>query len=188
MAQTYAGILRANVVGGIDDSFYEYQPRVSELFLANGVPYEFNDEGQLVPSGSATAYIASVEPAIDVLNNPRLATAREHLIEAERRLRELDPEEAVDEGRQAVEAAMLALLAAHNVTIPSVRQAQQLFDALVNAGTLPRDGENIVHATPRFRNRTRAGHAVGAPVTVGEVEAAVAATAASVLFLADKLP
>jgi hypothetical protein len=108
----YVASMDAYLSGGIDYTGLEFRSRITELFLANGVPYQFNDDDQLIPSGSPTVYVASVEPAMDVLDDERLSTAREHLIEAQRRLQEPDPEEAVDEARQAVEAAMIALLTA----------------------------------------------------------------------------
>jgi hypothetical protein len=46
---------------------------------------------------------ATVQLALDVLDDPRLADARTHLVEAQQRLQEHDPDEAVDEARMAVE-------------------------------------------------------------------------------------
>lgn len=180
------------VPGEVNYVHGDFMGRVTELFLANGVPYEFDDEGQLVPSGSATAYTASVEPAMDVLEDPRLITSRHHLIEAQRRLQEPDAEQAVDQARMAVEAAMIAVLNSRGIPIPS-RTPDRLFDALAptdpNAPrAMSREGLELVLATPRFRGRTAAGHAGGAAVALGEAQAAVAAAAASILFLADKLP
>ena len=180
------------VPGGVNYVRSDFMGRVTELFLANGVPYEFDDDGQLAPSGSATVYTASVAPAMDVLDDPRLIISRQHLIEAQRRLQEPDAEEAADEARLAVEAAMIAVLTARAIPIPS-RTPDRLFDALAPTDTnapraMSRDGLELVLATSRFRGRTAAGHAGGAPVALGEAQAAVAAAAASILFLADKLP
>ena len=183
----------ADLSGGIDQTFYEFGHRVTELFTANGIPYELDEQGQFLPRGSLTVSVAAVEPAMDVLDDARLAIARVHLIEAQRRLREPDPEEAVDEARQAVEAAMLGVLDAHNIPRPHTRTPDQLYKAL----TLPypsappamsRDAIELVLASPRFRGRTAAGHAGGAQVSLKEAEAAVAAAAASILYLADKFP
>ncbi|HTX10391.1 MAG TPA: hypothetical protein VME22_17340 [Solirubrobacteraceae bacterium] len=179
--------------GGIDYTLHQYQERLIELFVGNGVPWELDEEGRFVPSGSPTVTAAAVQPAMDVLDDPRLTDARGHLIEAQRRLREPDPEEAVDEARQAVEAAMLAVLDAHGIPWPGTRTPDQLYNALAPTDptaprAMSRDAIELVLAAPRFRGRTAAGHAGGAPVTLGEAEATVAAAAAALLYLADKLP
>jgi hypothetical protein len=183
----------ADLSGGIDPTYHEYQARLSELFLANGIPYELDDEGHFVPSGSPTVFATSVGPAMDALDEPRLATARMHLIEAQRRLQEPDQEEAVDEARQAVEAAMIAVLDACGIPVPEKRQPDELFNALApkdpdQPRAMSRDALELVLATPRFRGRTAAGHAGGPAVTLGEAQAAVAAASAAILYLADKLP
>ena len=193
LGRELVGRAGADLSGGIDQTYHEFQARVIELFVSNGVPYELDDAGQFVPSASPTVSVAAVEPAMDVLHDPRLTDAREHLIEAQRRLREPDPEEAVDEARQGVEAAMLAVLDAHGLPRPGTRTPDNLFNALAPSDesapqAMPRDAQELVLATPRFRGRTRAGHAGGAPVTLREAEAAVAAAAAAILYLADKLP
>jgi hypothetical protein len=135
------------------------------------------------PSVSAV----SVQPAVDVLNNPLLEDARHHFTEALRRLGEPGLEEAVDESRQAVEAGMLAVLDARGIERPAKRQPQTLFDALVAAG-MPDNAQELVLAAPRFRGRTRAGHAGGPAVSLDEAQASIAAAAAALLYLAGKLP
>jgi HEPN domain-containing protein len=159
---------------------------IAEMFAANGVPYQF-EEGQLMPTLSPTASAAAVQPAVDVLDDPRLADARAHYLEALRRLQEPDPDEAVDEARQAVEEALLALIDAHGVPRPERHQANNLFLSLV-PNVISNAAQELVLATPRFRNQTRAGHAGQPRVTLGEAQAAVASAAGSLLYLADKLP
>ncbi len=173
--------------GRTDPGILRFQADVAELFLTNGVPYEFDDGGRLRPSMSPSVSAVSVEPAVDVLNNPLLQDASHHFTEARRRLGEPDPEEAVDEARQAVEAGMLAVLDARNIPRPEKRQAQALFAALVARG-MPNTAEELVLAAPRFRGRTSAGHAGGPAVSLDEAQAAVAAAAAALLYLAGKLP
>lgn len=154
-----------------------FEARVSELLLTNGTPYHFKAE-RLVPSVSPIAVGAAIEPAVDVLSDPRLDDAHHHFVEALRRLQEPDPDEAVDEARQAVESAMLALLDAKGILKPSKHQPQDLFNALV-PDAVSRDAEELVLATARFRGRTRAGHAGRPPVKLHEAEAAVASAAGS---------
>lgn len=165
---------------------------ITTLFIENGVPYEFGENGHLVPVGSATASEFAIQPALDVLEDERFADARSHLIEAQKRLRESDPDEAVDEARMAVEHGMLAVIDGTGTPRPARRQANELFDALANRDDAQpvfpdRHAEELILAVPRFRGRTSAGHAGGPAIELGEAEAVVAGAAASLLFLATKL-
>jgi hypothetical protein len=164
---------------------------IAQLFIENGVPYGFDETGRLAPTGSAAMSAATVQPALDVLDDPRLANARTHLVEAQQRLQEHDPDEAVDEARMAVEYGMLALLDATGTPRPAKHQPQDLFNALAAPGqgppVLSRAAEELVLSAPRFRGRTTAGHAGSAAVEQGEAEAVVGAAAAALVFLASKL-
>jgi hypothetical protein len=167
----------------------QFEAEVTELFVANGTPYEF-ENGRLVPTMSPAVIGAAIHPALDALDDSRLSNARNHFQEGLRRLQEPDADKAVDETRQAVEAAMLAVIDAHvGATRPDRNQPQDLFNALVEGTTgVERTAEELVLAAPRFRGRTSAGHAGGATVTIEEARAAVASGAASLLYLASKLP
>jgi HEPN domain-containing protein len=148
----------------------------------------------LVPSISPTASAASIQPAVDDLNDSRLAQAQGHFGEALRRLEEPDTDEAVDEARQATEAAMLAVLNATGIAIPDRRQPDELFNALApndpdDRRAMSRDAMELVLAAARFRGRTRsAGHSGGPAVTLDEARAVVASAAAALLYLASTLP
>jgi HEPN domain-containing protein len=171
----------------------EWTEYVTDVFASNGVPYHYDDDLRLVPSMSPAVSASSIQPAVEVLNDPRLSVARHHFTEALRRLEEPDPDEAVDEARQAIEAAMIAVLNATGLSMPARRQPGDLFDALAPSDetaprAMSRDALEIVLAAPRFRGRTSAGHSGGAPVTLPEAQAAVAAAAAGLLYLAAKLP
>lgn len=161
---------------------------IDRVLARNGIPYGFDGDGRLAPTGSRTMAEATIVPAYDALEDARLSAARTHVIEAVQRLREADEAEAVDEARMAVEAGMLALLDAHSVARPAKHQPQDLFNALVDAGILTRDCEELILAAPRFRGRTQAGHAGKPPVIMSEAEAAVGAGASALVFIAGKLP
>jgi hypothetical protein len=163
------------------------QHRIEQMLAINGIPFSFGSDGRLSPSGSRVAAELSLAPAYDVLDDARFSDSRRHLSEAIQRLGEPDEAEAVDEARMAVEAGMLAVIDSQGVARPARRQPQELFNALVNAGVLSRDVEELVLATPRFRGRTEAGHAGGAPVTRDEAEAAVAGAAAALVLRAGRL-
>lgn len=194
--QLFADFLGLAVKGAISQAFdvmradeagdYIYDT-LTELFTSNGIPYLINESGDVVPSGGAAMSEAALQPAMDVLDDPRLQTAMSHLVEAQKRLQEHDPDEAVDEARMAVEYGMLALLDATSTPRPHRHQPNDLFNAL-EPTVLSRDGEELVLAAPRFRGRTSAGHAGSTPVTPGEAEAVVGAAAAALVFLVDKLP
>lgn len=141
---------------------------ITALFIENGIPYEFGDDGHIVSVGSSTAGELAIQPALDVLEDDRLADARSHLIKAQKRFREGDPDEAVDEARMAVEHGMLAVIDATGTPRPGRRQGNDLFDALTNRDDAPpafanRHAEELILAAPRFRGRTSAGHAGGPP-------------------------
>jgi hypothetical protein len=167
---------------------WDLRDRIGRLLSRNGVPFGFGEDGRLAPTGSRVMAEATLVPAYDALEDPRMADARRHLIEAVQRLAEPDDDEAVDEARMAVEAGMLALLDARSVPHPAKRQPQDLFDALVDDGALSRNVQEIVLAAPRFRGRTRAGHAGGPAVSDAEAEAAVGAAASALRLIAGALP
>jgi hypothetical protein len=175
-----------------EEATREVHDGITQLFVDNGVPYGFDETGRLAPTGSSAMSAATLQPALDVLDDQRLASARTHLVEAQRRLREHDPDEAVDEARMAVEYGLLALLDATGTPRPPRHQPQDLFNGLVAPSQAPpvlsRSAEELVLSAPRFRGRTTAGHAGTAPVEQGEAEAVVGAAAAALRFLADKLP
>src|SRR4051794_19031093 len=56
---------------------------ITQLFIDNGVPYGYDDQGHLVPTGSAVASGMTLQPALDVLDDSRLGHARTHLMEAQ---------------------------------------------------------------------------------------------------------
>jgi hypothetical protein len=171
-----------------DEAHRDVYNSITTLFSENGVPYAFDGNARLAPTGSATMVAATLQPSLDVLADPRLADSRSHLLEAQRRLQEPDPDEAVDEARMAVEYGLLALLDASGSPRPTKHQPNDLFHALVTAQIVSRDAEELVLSVARFRGRTAAGHAGNTRVQLGEAEAAVGAAAAALLFLAHKLP
>jgi HEPN domain-containing protein len=166
---------------------------INELFASNAVPFAFDESGQLVATGSVTVSALALQPALDVLEDSRLADARRHLLDAQRRLNENRPDKAVDDARFAVEYAMLAVLDATNTPRPEKHQPDDLFDALApprdeQAWVVSRTARELVLGATRLRGRTNAGHAGLRELTPGEAEAAIASAAAAVLLLADYLP
>lgn len=174
-------------VAGMVEPHAEYEAAIDHLFSNNGVPFVW-DEGVLRRSGDAVVTQASVQPAISVLDDPRLAEARKDFRLALADMREGDHNGAVDNARQAIEATMLALIEATNTARPRKNQAQDLFNSLRDAKVLDSAVEHLVLGETRLRNKTKAGHAGKRDVESTETEAAIASAAASILYLGKILP
>lgn len=128
------------------------------------------------------------------LDDPRFATGPRIEFEAARQaLREGTPaalRRAVAESCNTVESAMKVLLDSHSVARPARENAQDLFNALRDAGLVPREAEEVVLSAPRFGNR-KGRHGAGPvphDVTEEEAEAVVGAAANAATFLARRLP
>jgi HEPN domain-containing protein len=130
-----------------------------------------------------------VQPALGALSDRRLSEASRHFQKALDDHHAGDPEDAVDEARLSVEAALLALIDARGLDRPDRHQAQALFETLVNEedGVLHRDAEALVLSAPRFRNQTRAGHTGRRPIGSDESESVIGAAASSLSYLSRLL-
>lgn len=134
---------------------------VNDLFANNGVPYAFSDGGLARTSDPAAAAVAT-QPALGLLDDPRLAEAKRYMNSALEELQKHEPAEAIDEARHVVEAALIAVIEDHpQADMPSRNQAQQLFNALRDATVVTNDIADLVLAAPRLRNQTEAGHSGG---------------------------
>jgi hypothetical protein len=138
--------------------------------------------------GDPTLAAVAVQPALSLLDTPGLQDAKRRLLDAMAKAQANRPDDAIDAARKAVEAGLLALIAASDqVEVPKKRQANDEFDALVNGGVLPRYAQELVLSAPRFRGRTDAGHVGGPAVGAQDDEAVIAAAAASLIYLAYTL-
>lgn len=163
--------------------------RVEELFTGNGVPYGYSeDDGRLTFQGDPTLAAVAVQPTLSLLDTPGLEDAKRRLLDAIAKAQSGRPDDAIDAARKSVEEGLLALIAASDdVEVPRMRQANNEFNALVEGGVLPRYAEELVLSAPRFRGRTDAGHAGGPAVSSEDAEAVIAASAASLIYLAYTL-
>jgi hypothetical protein len=96
--------------GRDDEARERTMHEINDLFASNAVPFAFGENGEVVATGSVTVSALALQPALDALEDSRLADARRHLLDAQRRLNENRPDKAVDDARFAVEHAMLAVL------------------------------------------------------------------------------
>jgi HEPN domain-containing protein len=162
-----------------------FDSTVEGLLQRNGVPYRIEGT-ELVRIGDPTVATQAIQPALAVIDDPRLQDARRHFEGALADLRRGDPEDAVDEARQAIEAVLLAYIADRNHELPSRHQPDALFEAAVSAG-LPREAQELVLGAARYRGRTRAGHAGRPPVPQGDAEAVIGSAAAAIVFVGHRL-
>ena len=165
-----------------------------EALRAHGAPYRrVPDEWRFEWVGDPAQHELTVQPALLVLADTRLAGPRAEFEEALRKRRlgtPKDLEDAVDEAAKAVESILKVLHDERGVARPSNEVVSRLFQSLKDAQVLPRYVSDLVTAVAGPRNNM-AGHGQGA--TVREVpdelaDASIAAAATAVTFLAHYLP
>jgi HEPN domain-containing protein len=180
-----AAIERGFEVMRASEAAQGFDGSIEQLFERNGVPFRFED-GRLVRIGDPVAATQAIQPALGVLEDHRLAESQRHFQEALTDLRRNDPEDAVDEARQAIEAALLAYIEDHGGAKPERHQPNPLFEAAVKVG-LPERARELVLGAALYRGRTRAGHAGRPPVPMNDAEAVLASAAASIIFIGRRL-
>jgi HEPN domain-containing protein len=168
--------------GGANDA---YCTQIESVFERNGVPYRIEGDG-LVRTGDPTLATTATQPALDVLGGPGLQDARRHFEAAQADLQRHDPEDAVDEARQAVEAALIAYIEAAEGALPDRHEPVQLFERAVELG-LPTEAREMVLGAAWYRGRTRAGHAGRPAVSMDDAEAVVGSAAAAIVFVGRRI-
>jgi hypothetical protein len=182
------------VLSGGDRSF-DLAERISTICRNRGAPWSFSVEGTFEYVGDEHVEEALIRPALAAINRPEFAGGVRSEFEAARReLREGTPsalKQAVHEAGCSVESAMKVVLGRRDISFDPDRDgASKLFDRLEAAGVVPRHMQDLVLASMGPRNR-RGGHGAGRlPHAVGfaEAEAAVAAAAGAIAYLASTLP
>ena len=143
-------------------------------------------------TGDPQQHELTVQPALVVLTDRRLAGARAEFEEALCKRREGTPkdlEDAVDEAAKSVESILKVLHDERSVTRPRSQQVTPLFNSLVTANAIPSYVDKLIAAASGPRNNM-ASHGQGA--TVREVpeelaDASIAAAATAITFLARYL-
>ena len=166
---------------------------LNELFAGRGIDYRFNGEGRAEWHGDEGAYHEVIRPALDALDDQRLAGCRHELEAALGHLRAGTPkdrEDAIEEAGKAVESAMKVLLDQRNVERPDRQTAEQLWQALRDGGIVETPTHHAILSTSRLRNEWGA-HGQGGEIRVipaGIPEHAVRAAAGAIAYLAELLP
>lgn len=166
---------------------------VNDVLERRGVPYRMDRDLNCESVGDQAVHELAIEPALGALVDPRLAGARAEFEDAVAKLRRAGPrdlEDAIEESRKAVESTMKVLLAAHGVQVSPKLTTKPLHDALVDAGIVERQTDNLVTASARMAN-VGASHGSGATVRAVPADlagAAVAAAGVAVTLLAARLP
>jgi hypothetical protein len=162
------------------------------VFRTYGLPYVVLNGG-IAWSGDQVTREEVVEPALVVLEDPRVSGARSEFLLARAALRGGTPDklrDATHEAGNSVEAVLHALITAHGVPTPKSKTAAPLFNMLRDAGVLPAALESIVMAAPQLRN-AQGGHTQGATATEADqrlAEGAVSSAAVAITALAAYLP
>ena len=172
-------------------SFFRY---ADEVLAAHGVPYRrVAEEWCFEWVGDPKQHELVVGPALQALDDRRLAGARDEFDEALRKRRlgtPKDLEDAVDEAAKSVESVLKVIHDERAVPRPRNEAVSGLFESLKDARCFPAYVVNLVTAAAGPRNKM-AAHGQGATVrAVPEelAEASIAAAATAITFLAHYLP
>ena len=142
---------------------------------------------RFVWTGDAVVEREALRPALSALADPRLAPGPgQEFATARRGLREGTPaalNRSVAEACNAVESALKVLLTEHRQPIPTGHDLDALLGACQAAELVPPAAEEILAGPARFANR-RGGH----DLERDEAEAAMAAAAVAISFIAGRLP
>jgi hypothetical protein len=166
---------------------------VNGVLERRAVPYRLDNDLKCTFVGDEATHEIAIAPALLALADPRLAGARDEFEDALAKLHRGQPkdfEDAIEESRKAVESTMKVLLAAHSKPLPPRQTTRPLHEALVDAGLVEAQTDELVRAAARMAN-AGASHGSGGQVRVVPPDlanAAVSAAAVAIAFLAGRLP
>lgn len=171
---------------------------LEQVFRRRGLPYTASPADGIFWIGEPAIYQDVIEPALSVLEDPRLAPARDEFNKSRGHLRRGELRDAGKTAGDAVETTLAILLDAHGREQPQTAggddlvQAGLLFDAL-KAKELRLLDQDRDHALifGSIKVRHTCAHGVGAnpkPPDPVYVKAGVAAAAVAITYLASKLP
>jgi hypothetical protein len=160
---------------------------IKTIVAKSGDPYRWGTSG-IEPQGDVTTAELSVAPAIDAMEDARLRQSRQCFNRALEARSTFALSRAVDDVRRALEEALLALVADSRL-IPSTNghTVSRLFKVLVDGRVLDNRHVNLIDAASTIRNKTSSGHGGLPDPTSAECDAAIAAGATAIVFLASFL-
>ena len=186
-------IVQAEYVDVIEDSRIAPIGYLNQLFATRRIDYRFDESGRAQWHGDEGAYGEIIRPALDVLDDDRLAGCREEFETALGHLRAgtlKDHEDAIEEAGKAVESAMKVLLAEHQLPRSGNETAEPLWNLLRDNSIVPPKTKDAILSTSRLRNEY-GGHGQGAEIReipAGIPALAVRSAAATIAYLAERLP
>jgi hypothetical protein len=176
----------------VEDSRIAPVGYLNQLFATRRIDYRFDENGRARWHGDEGAYGEILRPALDALDDDRLAGPRQEFELALGHLRAgtaKDLEDAIEEAGKAVESAMGAMLGAHGID-PPARTAERLWQTLRDSGIVETPTHDAILSTSRLRNEW-GGHGQGAEIREipeGVPALAVRSAAAAIGYLAELLP
>jgi hypothetical protein len=187
----------AEVVGNTKRASAALHEAVNDACRRRGLPYRMTSAGRKVKfewTGDATIAAAAVNPVLSAIDDPRLVKGVKVEFEGARdQLRRDTPESrkrAVAEACSAVESTMQVVLSEHGEPLPQPAILSKLVDRLIAAGIVEGEMREILVAPSFFGNRKsrHGGGYIAHAVSTATAEAAVAASAVVITYLASQLP
>jgi Domain of unknown function (DUF7014) len=176
----------------IDDPRGAVVQYLNGLVATRRIDYRFDENGRARWHGDEGAYSEIIRPALDALDDDRLAGPRQEFESALGHLRAGTPkdQEAIEEAGKAVESAMKVLLAERQVSRSGNETAEPLWNLLRDNSIVPPKTKDAILSTSRLRNEY-GGHGQGAEIREipeGIPALAVRSAAAAITYLAELLP
>jgi hypothetical protein len=177
----------------IEDPFVAPVRYLNELFATRRIEYRFDETGRARWHGDEGAYGEIIRPALDALDDGRLAGPRQEFESAMGHLRAGTPkdlEDAIEEAGKAVESAMKVLLAEREISHSGDETAEPLWNLLREGSVVPPKTKDAVLSTSRLRNEY-GGHGQGKEIRdipAGIPALTVRSAAATITYLAGLLP
>ncbi|HSS42462.1 MAG TPA: hypothetical protein VLK37_07905 [Solirubrobacterales bacterium] len=187
----------AEVLGKTKRAAAALHETVNDVCQRRGIPYRLTRAGRNVKfewTGDATIAAAAVNPVLSAIDDPRLVNGVKVEFEGARdQLRRDTPESrkrAVGEACSAVESAMKVVLSEHGEPLPKPAVLSKLVDGLITARIVESEMRELLVAPGFFGNRKsrHGGGYVAHSVSTATAEAAVAASAVAITYLANQLP
>jgi hypothetical protein len=128
---------------------------LNDLFAARRIAYRFDENGRAQWHGDEGTYSEVVRPALDALDDARLAGCREEFEAALGHLRAgtaKDREDAIEEAGKAVESAMKVVIDNRGLARPSRKGAESLWQAFRDGDVIETPTHHAILATAQLRN------------------------------------
>jgi hypothetical protein len=186
-------LVEAEYIDVIEDPLVAPVRYLNELFATRRIDYRFDENGRARWHGDEGAYAEIIRPALDALQDDRLAGAQQEFESALGHLRagtSKDREDAIEEASKAVESAMKVLLAEHQVSRSGNETAERLWNLLRDNSIVPPKTKDAILSASRLRNEY-GGHGQGAEIReipAGIAALAVRSAATAIAYLAELLP